>query len=176
MFTRSSASKGMATSQIGLIGLAVMGQVSAVLCTLCFLLRCKAFYLSLARPTNPVYISHCFVIANTTYWLLKPRQCCRAISCSICRVSSDTRTTRRLQNLALNVADKGFTISVYNRSYDKTEAAVARAAKEGLGTKLHGYKELKDFVMSLERPRYGFFAFFSQLFVVPHGLVTFVLR
>jgi 6-phosphogluconate dehydrogenase len=36
-----------------------------------------------------------------------------------------------LQNLALNVADKGFSISVYNRSYDKTEAAVKRAAKEG---------------------------------------------
>jgi len=35
------------------------------------------------------------------------------------------------QNLALNVADKGFTISVYNRSYEKTEAAVSRAQKEG---------------------------------------------
>ena len=35
------------------------------------------------------------------------------------------------QNMALNVADKGFPISVYNRSYDKTEAAVKRAQKEG---------------------------------------------
>jgi hypothetical protein len=35
------------------------------------------------------------------------------------------------QNLALNVADKGFTISVYNRTYEKTEAAVKRAQKEG---------------------------------------------
>lgn len=35
------------------------------------------------------------------------------------------------QNMALNVADKGFNISVYNRSYDKTEAAVKRAQKEG---------------------------------------------
>ena len=35
------------------------------------------------------------------------------------------------QNLALNVADKGFSISVYNRSYEKTEAAVSRAQKEG---------------------------------------------
>ncbi len=33
--------------------------------------------------------------------------------------------------MALNVADKGFPISVYNRSYDKTEAAVKRAQKEG---------------------------------------------
>jgi 6-phosphogluconate dehydrogenase len=35
------------------------------------------------------------------------------------------------QNLALNVADKGFSISVFNRSYDKTVAAVSRATKEG---------------------------------------------
>lgn len=35
------------------------------------------------------------------------------------------------QNLALNIAEKGFPISVYNRSYDKTEAAVKRAQKEG---------------------------------------------
>ena len=57
------------------------------------------------------------------------------------------------QNLALNVAEKGFPISVYNRSSDKTDAAVARAGKEGVGALLHGYKDLKDFVMSLERPR-----------------------
>jgi hypothetical protein len=36
-----------------------------------------------------------------------------------------------LQNLSLNIADKGFPISVFNRSYEKTEAAVARAQKEG---------------------------------------------
>ena len=35
------------------------------------------------------------------------------------------------QNLALNVAEKGFPISVYNRSGDKTDACVARAEKEG---------------------------------------------
>jgi len=57
------------------------------------------------------------------------------------------------QNLSLNIADKGFPISVFNRSYEKTEAAVARAQKEGLGDKLHGYKDIKDFVMSLEKPR-----------------------
>ena len=36
-----------------------------------------------------------------------------------------------LQNLALNIAEKGFPISVYNRSYEKTEAAEARAKKTG---------------------------------------------
>lgn len=35
------------------------------------------------------------------------------------------------QNLALNVAEKGFTISVFNRSSNKTDEAVKRAAKEG---------------------------------------------
>jgi 6-phosphogluconate dehydrogenase len=35
------------------------------------------------------------------------------------------------QNLALNIAEKGFPISVYNRTYEKTELAEARAQKEG---------------------------------------------
>lgn len=37
-----------------------------------------------------------------------------------------------VQNLALNVADKGFKISVHSRTYSTTEAAVARAKKEGM--------------------------------------------
>jgi len=57
------------------------------------------------------------------------------------------------QNLALNVASKGFPISVYNRSYAKTEQCVSRAAKEKLGDKLSGYDDLEAFVKSLERPR-----------------------
>lgn len=40
---------------------------------------------------------------------------------------------RPSQNLSLNIAEKGFPISVFNRSYEKTEAAVARAQKEGTG-------------------------------------------
>lgn len=36
-----------------------------------------------------------------------------------------------LQNFALNVAEKGFDIAVFNRSYEKTEACVKRAEKEG---------------------------------------------
>ena len=42
---------------------------------------------------------------------------------------------------------------MYNRSGDKTDAAVARAAKEKVGDRLIGFKDIKDFVMSLERPR-----------------------
>ena len=43
---------------------------------------------------------------------------------------------------------------MYNRSGDKTDAAVARAGKEGVGDRLRGFKDLKDFVASLERPRW----------------------
>ena len=57
------------------------------------------------------------------------------------------------QNLALNVASKGFPISVYNRSYNKTEQCVSRATKEKLGDELTGYDDLGAFVQSLERPR-----------------------
>ena len=59
------------------------------------------------------------------------------------------------QNLALNIASKGFDISVYNRSSDKTDQCVARAGKElkeGAGS-LKGYHELKDFVASIAKPR-----------------------
>jgi 6-phosphogluconate dehydrogenase len=57
------------------------------------------------------------------------------------------------QNLALNVASKGFSISVWNRTYEKTEHTVERAKSEGLGDKLVGFKEMKEFVDSLESPR-----------------------
>mmetsp|Transcript_12850 Transcript_12850/g.17560 ORF Transcript_12850/g.17560 Transcript_12850/m.17560 type:complete len:572 (-) Transcript_12850:229-1944(-) len=57
------------------------------------------------------------------------------------------------QNLALNVAEKGFSISVFNRSSNKTDATVARAEKEGLSDKLTGYHEMKDFVASIAKPR-----------------------
>eukprot|EP00882_Tetradesmus_deserticola_P003438 GHRQ01003635.1.p1 GENE.GHRQ01003635.1~~GHRQ01003635.1.p1 ORF type:complete len:556 (+),score=245.36 GHRQ01003635.1:190-1668(+) len=57
------------------------------------------------------------------------------------------------QNLSLNIAEKGFPISVFNRSYEKTEAAVTRAQKEGLADRFRGYKDVKEFVESLEKPR-----------------------
>ena len=44
---------------------------------------------------------------------------------------SSTSTRCAVQNLALNIAEKGFPISVYNRSFEKTEAAEARAKKTG---------------------------------------------
>lgn len=55
------------------------------------------------------------------------------------------------QNLALNIADHGFQISVYNRTTSKMEEFVAEHPDTPGG--LIGQAELKDFVQSLRRPR-----------------------
>lgn len=55
------------------------------------------------------------------------------------------------QNLALNMADHGFRVSVYNRTASKTEAFVRAHADTPGG--LVGFERLEDFVRSLERPR-----------------------
>jgi 6-phosphogluconate dehydrogenase len=51
------------------------------------------------------------------------------------------------QNLALNIADHGFKISVYNRTYEKTSKFLENNANV---ENLSGCKELKDFVVSLQ--------------------------
>ncbi|KAM0947720.1 putative phosphogluconate dehydrogenase (NADP(+)-dependent, decarboxylating) [Dioscorea sansibarensis] len=56
------------------------------------------------------------------------------------------------QNLALNIAEKGFPISVYNRTTSKVDETVARAADEG-GLPLFGHHSPREFVLSLSRPR-----------------------
>eukprot|EP01137_Pigoraptor_chileana_P013342 Opistho-2@66740 len=56
------------------------------------------------------------------------------------------------QNLALNIAEKGFAISVFNRSPARTDETVARAKKEG-NLPLVGFHDIKDFVHSLAKPR-----------------------
>ncbi len=55
------------------------------------------------------------------------------------------------QNLALNIADHGFKISVYNRTTSKMEAFVANNPDTPGG--LEGFKTLEEFVASLKRPR-----------------------
>lgn len=57
------------------------------------------------------------------------------------------------QNLALNIAEKQFSISVYNRSPEKTDLTVARAKKERLDDKLSGFYDVASFVHSLQSPR-----------------------
>eukprot|EP00953_Heterococcus_sp_UTEX-ZZ885_P042136 21443-Heterococcus_DN1.PRE.1 len=55
------------------------------------------------------------------------------------------------QNFALNMASKGFTVSVCNRSPDKVDATVARAKSEG-DLPLKGYKDPKDFIQAKSVP------------------------
>ncbi|CAM9787622.1 unnamed protein product, partial [Phaeothamnion confervicola] len=56
------------------------------------------------------------------------------------------------QNFALNMASKGFTVSVCNRSPDKVDKTVERAKAEG-DLPLRGFKDPKEFVESLQVPR-----------------------
>lgn len=53
------------------------------------------------------------------------------------------------KNLALNIESRGFNVSVYNRSREKTDELVAEAA----GKNLTGLYSVEDFVNSLESPR-----------------------
>ncbi|MBY0375572.1 MAG: NADP-dependent phosphogluconate dehydrogenase, partial [Bryobacteraceae bacterium] len=55
------------------------------------------------------------------------------------------------QNLALNIADHGFRISVYNRTTETMEKFVAENPSTPGG--LHGEATLEGFVKSLKRPR-----------------------
>ena len=53
------------------------------------------------------------------------------------------------KNLALNIESRGYSVSVYNRSREKTDEMVAEAA----GKKIHGTFSIEEFVDSLKKPR-----------------------
>lgn len=58
------------------------------------------------------------------------------------------------QNLALNIADHGYRIAVYNRHPEITEAFIASCRQKEPGSQyLEGFAELKDFVLAIKRPR-----------------------
>lgn len=54
------------------------------------------------------------------------------------------------KNIALNIESRGFAVSVFNRTYEKTEDFMANEAK---GKNFYGAKTIEDFVQSLEKPR-----------------------
>lgn len=56
------------------------------------------------------------------------------------------------QNLALNIADKGFPISVYNRTTSKVDETVERAKQEG-NLPVYGFHDPASFVQSIQKPR-----------------------
>lgn len=53
------------------------------------------------------------------------------------------------RNLALNIESRGYTVSVFNRSREKTDEVIA----ENPGKKLAPYYSVEEFVESLEKPR-----------------------
>lgn len=53
------------------------------------------------------------------------------------------------RNLALNIESRGYTVSVFNRSREKTDEVIA----ENQGKKLAPYYTIEEFVNSLEKPR-----------------------
>ncbi len=56
------------------------------------------------------------------------------------------------ENLALNVEENGYSISVFNRNPDRTKAFMADP-KKALGKNVYAAYTIEDFVASLERPR-----------------------
>jgi 6-phosphogluconate dehydrogenase len=64
------------------------------------------------------------------------------------------------QNLVMNMANKGFNVSVYNRTTETmtefVEGLGSRpegVVEEGAAERIHGFEKLEDFVNSLESPR-----------------------
>lgn len=53
------------------------------------------------------------------------------------------------KNIALNAADKGFSTSVFNRTYARTTEFLQESPHENIS----GYESVKAFVASLEAPR-----------------------
>jgi 6-phosphogluconate dehydrogenase len=56
-------------------------------------------------------------------------------------------------NLALNIAEKGYTIAVHNRSPGRIDEFVAEAKQQGLDGRTVAKYELADFVQAVKRPR-----------------------
>ncbi|QTN00570.1 NADP-dependent phosphogluconate dehydrogenase [Sediminibacillus dalangtanensis] len=54
------------------------------------------------------------------------------------------------KNLALNIESRGYSVSVFNRSYEKTEDFLKNEAK---GKNFVGSETIEEFVASLEKPR-----------------------
>ena len=56
-------------------------------------------------------------------------------------------------NLALNIAENGYTIAVHNRTASKIDDFVATAKEQGLDGKVVPEADLVQFIQSVKRPR-----------------------
>ena len=54
------------------------------------------------------------------------------------------------KNIALNIANKGFSVSVYNRTYEKTKDFIENEAN---GREIFPFNDIESFVKSLRKPR-----------------------
>jgi len=54
-------------------------------------------------------------------------------------------------NLALNIADKGFKVACFNRTYSKTQEVIAKNPAQA--PNLQGFEKLEDFAQALKKPR-----------------------
>lgn len=65
------------------------------------------------------------------------------------------------RNLALNIENKGYTVSIYNRSKDKIDSVI----NDNPGKNLIPYYSLQEFTLSLKRPRIIFLMITSGIYV-----------
>ena len=58
-------------------------------------------------------------------------------------------------NLALNIAEKGFKVACFNRTYARTQEFLEKAKEEGekISGNLEGYEKIEDFVKAIKAPR-----------------------
>ena len=56
-------------------------------------------------------------------------------------------------NLALNIAEKGYTIAVHNRTASKIDDFVVTAREQGLDSRVMPKADLADFIQTIKRPR-----------------------
>lgn len=68
-------------------------------------------------------------------------------------------------NLAINIAEKGFKVAVFNRTFSVTEAFLQKNAVEPWGKNLQGYPDLNAFCAAIKAPRKVFI-------LVPAGTAT----
>ncbi len=57
------------------------------------------------------------------------------------------------QNLALNMADHGFRVAVFNRTHARTEIFMERCAGEPCGGKVKAFETIEGLIENLKRPR-----------------------
>ncbi|WP_284345858.1 NADP-dependent phosphogluconate dehydrogenase [Blochmannia endosymbiont of Camponotus sp.] len=65
------------------------------------------------------------------------------------------------RNLALNIESKGYCVSIYNRSKDKTDAVIANNPKRNIIP----FYSVETFVLSLKKPRFIFLMITSGIYI-----------